>query len=302
MKLILTHIGSDLPGYTYCCWRQIRVFNPDIEVIMIMGEKYIDKHIDVMSKYNIVPIPYESLEDDENVIEFNKLSWFKAWGKPNTLYPSPENFVHGTSARLFYLNAFLKKNKLNDIFHIENDIMLYGNLAELNFQDMFDDFVATKVGPAYMSCALVYIAKYQHMQSLCDFYLSWMRLGNEEIMRRNKHIEMVHEMTLLTIYENIQYIPALPDQDNFDKIGILFDPASWGQFLGGTNNAGNTKGWAGSHHYIGEQIITGNYSAYFRDGVPTVINLKTNETYELFNLHIHCKRLEEFLTCKQAIS
>ena len=86
-------------------------------------------------------------------------------------------------------------------------------------------------------------------------------------------------------------LPIIPENNN-----IIFDPASYGQYIGGTD--GNprkmfSKPWAGSHHYVGREILSGNLNVRFKNNSPYV--LKNNMRYELANLHIHSKRLDKYL-------
>jgi len=69
---------------------------------------------------------------------------------------------------------------------------------------------------------------------------------------------------------------------------MLFDPGSYGQFLGGTNN-GHGPGFTDSEHFIGDHINQGKIKKVeFVDGCPFVDGIK------LFNLHVHSKNLELF--------
>ena len=40
-------------------------------------------------------------------------------------------FWFNTSLRMFYVHAYMKQNDINDLIHIENDIMIYENLDNL---------------------------------------------------------------------------------------------------------------------------------------------------------------------------
>jgi hypothetical protein len=110
---------------------------------------------------------------------------------------------------------------------------------------------------------------------------------------------MVNEMTLLAIF-NQKSFHILPHMSiDFGAYGefdfrpeYVFDPGSYGQYLGGTNN-GHGAGYAGDHHFIGEAINKGLIKPIFEDHKPYV--LCYGNKYPLFNLHIHSKKLEQFL-------
>ena len=303
MKLILTHMGSDLPAYVEFCLKQLRYWNGDeLEIVFLMQDKYIsaDRNKDWFSSYNIQPYPYEELKS-ERTDEFYNLSWYHVWGTPNTKYPSPPNFVQGTSERLFHLAAYCEKFDISGAYHIENDIMMYESFAKIDnvTRKNYDELTATVVGHNDMACALVYIPRHKHIAKACNFILEMMSEGNDVLLRKYPEMGMVHEMTILRKYQYLQYLPSLPWHRHYKDFQALFDPASWGQYLGGTNNFGNGVGWAGNHHYVGQEILAKRFSARMerQNGVYIPYALcNDGQQYRLNNLHIHCKELQKFLS------
>ena len=96
----------------------------------------------------------------------------------------------------------------------------------------------------------------------------------------------VSEMSLLHMASREQLVfglPILPSQNDT----MVFDPGSYGQFLGGTNN-GHGSGFTDPQHFIGGAIRRGELCVKF-DGEPTVNEIK------IFNLHIHSKNLKGFV-------
>jgi hypothetical protein len=94
----------------------------------------------------------------------------------------------------------------------------------------------------------------------------------------------------------INYLPILPEglgSDNFNELKelALFDGASYGQYLGGTNN-GNEKGWTGRHHYVGTSIEDKKIEVIF-DKKPYCIF--KGKRINIHNLHIHSKNLKDFI-------
>lgn len=303
MKLILTHAGSDLPAYVEFCLKQLRRWNGgELRIIFLMSSDYIgtDRNNYWFNSYDVDPYPYEELKSDRTA-EFYNLSWYHVWGTPNTKYPSPPNFVQGTSERLFHLAAYCEKFGIENAYHIENDIMMYESFAQIDkvARKCYDELTATVVGPNDMACALMYIPQPKHITKACDFILRMMAEGNNVLLQKYPEMGMVHEMTILRKYEYLQYFPSLPRHRYYEDFRSLFDPASWGQYIGGTNNFGNGVGWAGNHHYIGQEILARRFSARMerQNGVyiPYAISNDGN-SYKLNNLHIHCKELEKFLS------
>ena len=104
--------------------------------------------------------------------------------------------------------------------------------------------------------------------------------------RLSQHLrDHVSEMSLLHMAFREHLVagfPILPTQSN----EMVFDPGSYGQFLGGTNN-GHSNGFTDPEHFIGELIKSGDLNVEF-DGKPSVNGVK------IFNLHVHSKNLKEF--------
>ena len=94
--------------------------------------------------------------------------------------------------------------------------------------------------------------------------------------------------------EIMHYLPTLPGDKYFNELGMVFDGASYGQFISGTNN-GHSKGWAGNHHRIGslinQKII--NVEFNFENKKPYVVY--NGDKTLIANLHIHKKNLNEFV-------
>jgi len=294
-KLILTHTGSEIPDYTEVCIKQVQKTNPKCEITFIAEEKHWWKFSNKFNIKNVKLCPISELTDNVLLREFREVSWFKNWGKPNTHYPSPENFVHGTSERLFLLNAFVCKYKLKDFWHIENDNLIYGS-----FEWLYEYYLKSRenITMCYMNekhcvCNVVHCPNYMVLNEMMYWYLYQLKLGNAALISRYT-IDMVHEMTILRHYKNVNYFPSLPDENTLGD--YLFDPASYGQYLAGTNN-GHDPGFLDTvNHDIGRTFGVKWKGASFKKPYPYIHCM--NKTYtKLFNLHMHNKhKIKEFST------
>ena len=301
MELILTHVNSRLPVYIWHNFKNLRVWNPDLDIKIICHKKYqLENDLTKLKTYNIELIDCEDIIDDAWK-EFLELSWYDVWGTPDTNYPSPPKFVQSTSERLYALSAYIKHTKAIDVFHIENDVMVYEDLDKLLpiTQSCYSKMTITPMADKDHTFAFVYIPTYKDLDSFCQFNTQMIRNGNDPLVKKY-NLDMVHEMSIVKIYKDqldaVDFFPILPDgsySNNYDKFNALFDPASWGQYVGGTNGKGITTGYAGSHHIIGRKILAGKYTASFNGVYPIV-----NDKIKLNTLHVHCKRLERYVTTK----
>jgi hypothetical protein len=107
-------------------------------------------------------------------------------------------------------------------------------------------------------------------------------------------------MTLMRVYASdadsklrpFPTMPVPPMNYKLDDFGSLFDPASWGQYVGGTRSEG--PGATPQDHYIGTWIkglpevrLTWIYQDHLR--IPCLIY--GDMGYRINNLHIHSKNL-----------
>jgi len=103
----------------------------------------------------------------------------------------------------------------------------------------------------------------------------------------------ISEMSLLSMANKLHLIGSfntLPEPES----EFVFDPSSYGQFLGGTNNE-HGPGFIDHKHNIGQALIQNRISVSFNQGAPYVYDNEKDIERKLFNLHIHSKDLERFV-------
>lgn len=306
MKVILTHIGSELPPYIASCLRQFRLFNPQAEAYLIAGEKYANDQKALLDELNILPVFTQELEADPKIEDLRSMGFFQTYGKPKTSFPNPDNYWNNIVERLFFLETFISRNNFNDVFHFENDVLIYCDLEEI--KTMIDKcpkgaFI-TPVCEKHVATAMFFIDRPQFLTRFCEFVLRQLSEG-EDAAKRKMNVGLIFDMTLLACFSykeaTCHYFPILPKGDHsyyFQKFDSIFDGASWGQFVGGTN-LGDPPGFASASHYVGQELLNKRYKIVWesqKEGrVPFVMGIDGQKT-KLNNLHIHSKKLENFLS------
>jgi hypothetical protein len=290
--LVLTHTGSPIPDYVEHCIKQIQHTNPETTIDLIADYQYGNQFLEDKRLCCVNIIPIQELEHDPIVEEFRKVSWFKAWGKPNTTYPSPENFVQGTSERLFLLAAYLRMENLEKIWHIENDNLIYDNFEYVEKHLDQDKITCCYMNEKHTVWNIIYVPKPDMLYAAMQWYADQLSRGNEWLCK-TYGLDMVHEMTVMRQYENLAFFPSLPSEY---KGWYLFDPASYGQYIGGTNN-GHPPGFRDTiNHDIGKLFNKEWNHARFEKYTPVVISDKYKMLYPLFNLHVHNKHMMKALS------
>lgn len=224
--------------------------------------------------------------------EENKINEFYNLCKNN--FPSyyKDSFWLLTLLRLYTLHLYVEKNNIEEFLHIEYDNLIYKDPKLL--RKLPDGIYFTKVGPELASAGIVYCSKKQYLSKFIQRITSLIKKG-ERIVKQFTQQGFLSEMVLIdlikTYTNDIDYLPTLPGDKYFEQLQCVFDGASYGQYLGGTNN-GHPPGWYGLHHNVGIALHNKKIEIIF-DKSPFV--LYNNVNVNIFNLHLHCKQLKEFM-------
>ena len=284
MRIVNTFISetNDIPEYTKTSLEQARRNNPETPIDFIAAKP--------ADYFNDLDINWINQKDVEGVLlkRFRSVSWFDRHGTPNTTHPSPDSFWAKTAERLFYLEEYIWQNQYTDVVHIENDVMLYGDIMELNSAIPVTGITTS---PFQTTFALAYISDPQYYRNVCSSLIEFMRYGEQKLLGFG--YDHISEMSLLNLAWHqgvIGTFNIFPEENN----DWVFDPASYGQFLGGTNN-NHARGFTDSKHYIGQKIRSGKFEVSFDSDGPKVWDKENNVHKKIFNLHIHSKNLKDFV-------
>jgi hypothetical protein len=200
-----------------------------------------------------------------------------------------------TLLRLYVVYLYCKHNQINEFIHLEYDNLIYSDLKEL--KQLPPSLYFTRVGPCCSSAGFVYCNSLTNYEQFIKRLESLFDKGQNTVRSFTQYDHLSEMILIDLIYTHtkgvIDYLPILPENignDNFDKLNVLFDGASYGQYLGGTNN-GNDKKWYGQHHYIGQQIASNTIQIIFEDKPYVIFG---NKKIPILNLHIHSKKLKKF--------
>jgi hypothetical protein len=133
--------------------------------------------------------------------------------------------------------------------------------------------------------AFCHIPKWSLLSELCGFFNKALSFGENKLMTLG--YDHISEMSLLNIALKNKMVTSFPTLKN-ETGAFVYDPGSYGQYFGGTNN-GHDKGFIDPTHHIGRSIMSKEILPIFENGKPqTQHNM-------IFNLHIHSKNLERFI-------
>ena len=267
MEIVLVHIGTKLPAHIYDCVAQIKS-KSELPIVLITDSSVCIDGVEVKE----VATPKDTFL---------------------------EGFWAHTFNRLKVLSEHMTRAPKKPVLHIENDVLIYHD--PLEYANVFSDIakgrvLMTPLGNDHLSAAYTYAPTSKSMGILWVELCKHMGMGQKELVKHTGY-HFTSEMTLLDhIYKNhsglIELLPILRGDPHYDRFNSVFDPASYGQYLGGIQNAPGVA-WAGDHHFIGKKINKGEILPVFEDGKPYAT--EGPDKYPINNLHIHSKQLKEFM-------
>jgi len=204
-------------------------------------------------------------------------------------------FLYHAFLRVIYYCIFVYEYGLKNTFHVEADNLIFSNDIT-PFLKVFEsgEFGFSNEKILDSAPAIIFLRDRDSAQNLLNLHFKLLRKGEEEIRKiLNIPYQYITDMNFLyLIYQynkNYKMLPCLPfgDQgENVDKLNMLFDPTSYGQYLGGTNN-GHERGYINPLHYAGQHLEQKTIEVVFKDK-PFIIY--EHGKLPLFNLHLQNKK------------
>lgn len=211
-------------------------------------------------------------------------------GFPNN-YKDP--FWLLTLLRLYVVYLYVKKQSINTFVHLEYDNLIYQNYSCLSKLEPKVYF--TRVGPQCSSAGFMYCNSFTHFEKFINKLVRIIEKGEHHIRHFTQYDHLSEMIMIDLIYQHtsniMEYLPLLPTDQLAKEIGYVFDGASYGQYIGGTNN-GHGPGWYGLHHYVGQALHNKIINVKYTDKPYVTMQ---NITLPIFNLHVHSKNLGKYV-------
>lgn len=299
-SIVFVHIGDQLPDYLETALVQARLFNKECPIFVVGNAKAFRNTSSVMNEQKITLVPLEKLPKSIDHLFFQKKSKLDR----NSL----SGFWTYTTERFFYLSELIDELNLKNVFHLENDNMLYANLEELlpvfekNYPGvglvMFNDDICV---PSFM-----YIANRDSMKELCSLValLSWQ--GKDDMFslgafKKSFSKEIVDCLPLIMpgYPENLPMISNHPEMfsNHLEEFNSVFDGASLGQYLDGMNprvhNENLGPGYIRPECVFNPAALEIEWVLDEESRNVPYISYK-GDRYRINNLHIHSKKLANF--------
>ena len=302
MNIILVHLGNKRFSHLKGTLNQLIYYKN--KNIYLLAEKKVLDYLSKLKKFNKVKF-----------FNFNDLkkNYFHVSFLKNTRLSQVESdgFWFKTVDRFFYLENFVKKKKLKNIIHIENDVLVFDNLKkyEKKFKNLFD------IGLTFLNfknCVpgFMYFKNYESISKIVQyiygknrFFFQKKNLTDMQLLANfyNEYKQKIKIGMFPTITEEIaldhaeDMLKIKEFYENFKQLNIIFDACALGQIVDGLDK----KYHLHKGKYINKQNIIN--PILFNVVFKKINNVKhpylkyKNTTIPILNLHMHSKNTKKFV-------
>jgi hypothetical protein len=294
-NIVLVHKGNQFYDYINDCIFQICRFNT-CPVYIISN----DIHKDKVIKHNqVIFIPIESLTKTKTHEFFEKTKTYDTSFR--------DSFHKSVTERFFLIEEVMIKLSLENVFHIENDNLIYTDLN--NILDVFtSNYTFSSVFDNDQRCvpSFIYIKDVNSINNLNNFIIDSPQSNDMDLLSNFRYTQpqFINLPILPNFYDKklisqIGHTTNNPGQyfNNFELFNSIFDAACIGQYLGGVdprNNPNDSIGFINESSLFNPSVF--NYS--FKEdskGRKIPILSFNNKEIKINNLHIHSKNLKNFI-------
>lgn len=198
-----------------------------------------------------------------------------------------------TSYRFTAIYEYMKQHYINNIIHIENDVLIYKNVNNINFHNT-NKLLLTMDSKNRCIPGLMFIPTNEILKKCLDRF-------NSSFNDMQNFSKCYYELN-----DCIDTLPIfLDDNENdvtkmitkhFKHYNCIFDAAAIGQYLGGIdprNKSGDTRGFVNETCVIDYSKYTFIWNIENDKKIPYIV--VNNNEYPIVSLHIHCKDLNTFI-------
>lgn len=297
--VVFVHLGPHVPPCLSTTMKQARYLNPDCEIYLLTDNTAFTQE-NVVDTASIPSTPEHTAFREINKIDpaLSDGLWMYAL------------------ERFFYLYDFIQDQKLENVFHLENDSMLYVDLNELT--------IPFRLAAPFQSMAgcipcFVYIQDGASLLHLIEHILA----ATRDYKGPQPHIG-VNDMSVLAGYYQkfgeafMAPLPTLMPEfqrkrrsafgpDNRTPLGFLsmnaqlfpgylFDAATLGIFVNGNDKKFFPNSGPGAIHF--RSLFDPRYFSYFwgvdRNGKHVPYLSYEGKNYRIVNLHFHSKMVDGY--------
>ncbi len=307
--IVFVHLGRKIPEYLPTAIEQARLFNPKSRIFLIANQAALQLPSRGKKWEGVECIYKESLPRESVHEEFSSKA------RMNRTFRG--EFWTYAMERFFYLYELMKSQGLTDVFHLENDVMLYRDLKEI--LPLFTAYYPEKIAATFDNddrciAGFMYVAKADALYPLLELMSKKVAAGGNDMFFlgqfRNDFGKAYIDHLPIVCPEYAKEYPLMSTsglstgrpEDYFchaEEFVSLFDAAAIGQYLGGIDPQHNRPGGG----FINESClfdVSRFQLTWEKDAEGRLIPyaLFQSSKWRINNLHINSKNLEEFYSKK----
>ena len=290
-SLVYIHIGNPIPDYLYDNIHQTLLINDyKVKVYVIVedslikdfNEKINNMEFDIYTKgeffyQNIIQVVPLSILDRY----LNERSAFDTYKKVvsekfGELSQFRGGFWISTTARFYYIGILMEIFNLENVFHVENDVLLYKStndvykcICKYFNTDKIEKICMVQDSPHRVIPSILYFPNVKCINGLTEYITSELVISNN----------FINDMDILGSYQDKLELPFKPDGD------FIFDGAAFGQYLGGVDYKNISIGGGNSDIAIKEKNLLIQYNNHSRGFVNETALVKPN-LYNYFKSNV----------------
>jgi len=291
-NIILVHIGDCFYDYIIDCINQIKKFE-NTNIYLLISEIHRDKVKDLC--INVIYIEY--------IVKTEKHKIFEITTKLDRNFRG--GFWKYATERFFYIEDVMIQYNLDNVFHMENDNLIYFNIDE--YMNIFDEkynFAAIFDNDDRCIPGFIFIKNVKFLCKLNLFIIENNGYNDMELIPMfNKKYDIIKTLPVIpkdytNLISKTGLITNNPDifYNNIDIFESVFDGAAIGQYLGGVdprNDSSNSIGFINESSLYDISDFTFKFDVVNGKRIPYLIY--NNNKYKINNLHIHSKKLLNFI-------
>lgn len=322
-SLVFVHIGENLPDCSYITLKQARFMNEHADIYFLIDQtnyiKLVEDRSGFYKENEIILVDLSLVEKTAKHLLFQQISPFDQYYKGG--------FWNHTTERFFYLHDFLVKTQLENVIHLETDVMLYVDIEELlpsffhsgallagTFQwtsECVPGFVFIKqpsIWERYIDHLIAELQSYKGKDPNTD--LNDMRtLASFKKKCSSEFINLPIVMPGYAVFYAKQPSKAFHENTTLEFIsnnadmfsGYLFDAAAFGIYANGYDRTVYPNGRPGDIHWKSLFDPSKIDFSWGKDkqGRDVPYAAFAGKSYRLVNLHFHSKHPEGFTSFKE---
>lgn len=286
MCIILYHRKTKIPNHLNDCIAKIRQYSK-IPIFVITDQDFFNDQVTIVNSNRYDNLKW--LDDFYTGVHYRNDNEYHMWRE--------------SSYRFFYIKNIIEEYNLSNILTFDNDVLLYENPEKILEQitQKYKNIAITPQCHNEVVMGMCYLKDSNSIKVITDFFIEEYKLDRHHL--KQKYKDYPTEMRILANIKQIEYLPILPNSitenrysNNYSFFNSVFDPAGYGQYIGGLSPMNVTianPGWYHDYQEIGKQIKLNRIKIIFENNSPYL--LCGNDRIRINNLHIHSKETYKYM-------